>query len=842
MTGRREGPRERREGPGGRGGGPRECSVRGPVRWLADLLVVASVVIAGAPLSAQAPSAAAIRGLVVDDATGSPLAGADIAVWLVDGPLASEPQGAAAPGEVVDRTISDSDGRFVVAGLAAGTYRLEISFIGRGTVRVSDLRIQDGTSDLHVGRLEMGTRPIDLHGIQVVADRPEVTFQADRNVYHVGEMTTSAGGSLADVLDDVPELELDLDGRIELEGNAPEIYLNGRPAPLDQESLAAFLEQFPADLIDRIEVIPNPSARYRAEGAGGIVNIVLHEDAELGLTGSLFANANTRGQGGSGGRVALQRGSVTLDGGAHVRHSSQRSSSFSLRQNLGIDPNTFLEQARESREGPLNAGLDLRAEYQPSENLLVFGRARLNGTDLESTSSTRVREWDQAGEPAPTSERLVRSDGDRRSSDLSLGFEYRVAGSREHEISGRIEGDRNLNDQLRIHSTFRPEEAFDDLVLEGELRDDRHQDRGNAGYRLDYARPLGEALQLEVGVSGHHREHDNVRAVEGAGLAGATPAGEGVPAQGFFHGQRFHSGYVTAAGRRGDVAVQGGLRLERTATTFRLPEGEAFGSRHVRIFPSLNARWQAGSAVQFRLSYSQRIRRPGPEALNPIDQSADPYTREVGNPDLAPQFTHSWRMDTRWSGSLGSISVTPTYQLTTDEWVDIRTVDRDGVATETAGNLGTTHRYGLGVTASLRAPDGWRGSLRAQGAREIRDGGPEEIALATGRSFSSWSLRGNLSRQLNPNLSLQSRVNYRPGRAVPQGRVSARVTTRVGARLRVLDRRGALTLNLQNPLESATSEFETRDASHIQFGESTRSRRAAVLSFSYAFGGEPRRR
>jgi outer membrane receptor protein involved in Fe transport len=809
---------------------------------IAVLLTLLATLLAAAPATAQSPDAdppsgpgGELRGTVVDAESGSPLAGADVVVF-------------GEGGGVVARAAAGTDGRFLVEGLPPGPYRLEVVFIGRGTVTLSDLTLEAGSPALDVGRLEMGREPIDLEGIQVETDRAEVTFEADRSVYHVGEMAATAGGTLADALEGVPELDLDLEGRLELEGNAPEIYLNGRPAPMDPQSLAAFLEQFPAELVERIEVIPNPSARYQAEGAGGIVNIVLQEGAELGLSGSVFANASTRGQTGTGGRLAVQRGILTTNLGLNLRHTDQRSTAHDLRQNLVTDPNTFLEQDRESRDGPLTAGLDLRAEIQGGENLVVWSRARIDGTDGDAWTHTRIQEWDEWAEPAPTSERRVHTDRDRTSGALSLGFDYRIGGSRDHELSGRLEGDRNRNDQLRTRSTFGladvdlagldPAVGWDDILLDAQELDHRLQDRANRGYRLDYVRPLGEALQVEVGVSGHHRDHDNDRRVEAALPDGiGTPQEGAVATEGFFHGQRFHSGYLTAAGRRGDLALQAGLRVERTSTLFRLPDGNAFDSRYTRLFPSVNARWQAGSATQLRVSYSQRIRRPGPGALNPIDQSSDPFTREMGNPDLAPQFTHSYRVDARWTGSLGSLSLSPSYQLTTDEWLDIRTVDAQGVATETPENLGTTRRYGLGVTASLRAPDGWRGSLTARGARESREGGPEAIALVTGRSYTSWSLRGNLSKQVTRDLSLQSRMNYRPGRAVPQGRVSSRVTTRVGARLRVMDRRGSVNLTLQNPLESATSRSETRDATHIQMGESTRPLRAAVLSFSYAFGG-----
>ena len=137
-------------------------------------------------------------------------------------------------------------------------------------------------------------------------------------------MPVASGGMATDVLRSVPELEVDVNGGVQLRGTAAQIYLNGRPAPMQGESLELFLQQFPADRIDRIEVIPNPSARFEAEGAGGIVNIVLKKNVDLGLSGSVFANAVQPRRGRArGGRLTYQRGRLTLFGGGFLRRSDR---------------------------------------------------------------------------------------------------------------------------------------------------------------------------------------------------------------------------------------------------------------------------------------------------------------------------------------------------------------------------------------------------------------------------------------------------------------------------------------------------------------------------------------
>jgi outer membrane receptor for ferrienterochelin and colicin len=149
---------------------------------------------------------------------------------------------------------------------------------------------------------------VQLAPIEVTVERPDIRFDPDRTGYLVEALTTAAGGVVNDALRELPDLVVELDGTIRLRGNTPTIYLNGKPAPMEGVSLAVFLEQFPADRIERIEVLEAPSARYGAEGAGGIINIVLKEGVELGLTGNLSLSGGTRGQYSANGRGTLQRG------------------------------------------------------------------------------------------------------------------------------------------------------------------------------------------------------------------------------------------------------------------------------------------------------------------------------------------------------------------------------------------------------------------------------------------------------------------------------------------------------------------------------------------------------
>ena len=187
----------------------------------------------------------------------------------------------------------------------------------------------------------------------------------------------------------------DIDGNVELRGTAPQIYINGRPAPMEGESLQLFLQQFPADRIDRIEVLPNPSARFQAEGSGGIVNIVLKRGVRLGLSGNVFANAGSRGELGTGARATYQAGDVTFQGGTSARFTRTETSTAELRENLLADPITLLEQESASDRAGNSGNLDLEVEYSLSERTRLTGQSRFSGNFSDADRFT------SGGRPGP---------------------------------------------------------------------------------------------------------------------------------------------------------------------------------------------------------------------------------------------------------------------------------------------------------------------------------------------------------------------------------------------------------------------------------------------------------
>ena len=276
--------------------------------------------------SAETPRGNAfVSGRLLDAASGEPVPSAIVELIRAFDSL-----------EVAE-ALTDGGGRFTINRVPEDEFFLRLTSLGFATVTTQVFEVATAERR-HLGDLPMSVEAVELEPITVSAERTVVTYEADRTAYNVGVMPGTEGASVTETLGSIPELEVDIDGRVTLRNSSVAIYIDGREAPMSGEALAIFLEQFPSDYLQSIEIIDNPSARYDADGAGGIINLVTKEGVELGLSGSVFANAGTRGQYGVGGRGTLQRGPWTLNGGTFLRLSDSENTTFDLRQNLFVDP------------------------------------------------------------------------------------------------------------------------------------------------------------------------------------------------------------------------------------------------------------------------------------------------------------------------------------------------------------------------------------------------------------------------------------------------------------------------------------------------------------------------
>lgn len=793
-------------------------------RRLAPPTVLLLALLAARPASAQElpvlRGTGVLVGVIVADDTGDPLAGTGVEVlWAVDSVRLAQ-------------TVTNEAGRFRIGQLPEGDYFLRLENLGYATITTVPFELAYGeTRDL--GTLALPVEALELAPIRVSAERTTVTFEADRTSYNVGVMAGTEGASVTEALRNIPELEIDIDGRITLRGGTPVLYIDGRPAPMSGEALIVFLEQFRADFVEKVEIMENPSARYAAEGSGGIVNLVLKEGVELGLSGSVHASAGTRGQHGGGVRATLQRGPWTLTGNGSLRLTDVERSNFDLRQNLLTDP-AFLRQDSWSDRSGLAGGGDLQARYEPTDRVRVFGRGHINRSGDDGDGLTTTTHLNDAEVPILRYDRASTSDDRSLSGDIAAGLEYRWEPRRhELEIELRAQRGRDLRDR---EEEITSEDLLEDgALIPAELTlDERTEWQRESSLKVDYTRPLGEDGRVEIGYDLESEDRENDRLIRFVDDPEAAPQGA-LTDRGYGHREVVNAAYLTVGRQLGGLGVQVGFRAEHTDSRFEIPTGETFDNVYLDIFPSLSVSYRFDRSRQLRLSYSRRVQRPSASVLNPVDRSTDPLTRMVGDPYIEPAFTRSVSLNASWSGSMGNLRLSPYYRQTTNDWAETITVDNDGVSTRTYRNVASEDSYGASLTYSLRPLEGWNGYVSISGRRVIRDASNVSERYS-GRSF-RWSSRANVNARLTGGLSGQAAFSYSPPVDLPQGRSDARYTADFGLRYRFLDNRASVRLSFRDPFDLRRSSVRTSDLSYIQIGRSRESARSLAVSLSYAFGG-----
>ena len=812
------------------------------IRWNRTLLALlltapATAAVAQTPGSPvprprQAPSGApaqqggsVLRGLVRDAAGGAPLAGASVAVRR------------SADSALVAGVVSGGDGSFRVEGLRPGTYYLRVSRLGYTTGTVSRVEVAEGRA-ADVGEVRLAASVVMLEGLTATAQVSSntVTSTPDRTVVSTRDMPAVSGGAATDVLRNVPGVDVDADGKVSLRGNQNvAIQINGRPATLTGDALSSFLRQLPANLVNRVEVVPNPSARYDPDGMGGILNIVLKQDTDLGTSGGFSGGGGTNDRYNVSGNLARQSGPLTLFGSYGFNYDVRDQTGYSLRsEHFDGQPQEFLEQFSDGSETRIshtvNASADLKLGTRnvlSSTFLLNHGLEKAeNGTGFSALNALRDLTGSYRSNTANRQAEL--------NTDATLGFE-RTLQPRKHVLSGNLRFSRSSENTQGSFGTIPGAVAPLDLL--GDSRTDLDAATRQMEAQLDYTRQVA-GMQLETGYKGTLRRLDNLYVVDS--LHAGIPDPTRRVTDDFRYDENVQAGYAMLsrqAGRR--LSLQGGVRVERATTTFHLADSaRAFPNNYTSLFPSAAATYQVSDQDQLHFSYSKRIQRPRAQQLNPFPEAEDQYNVRVGNPDLHPEYTHSYEASYQRSMEFGSVTLTPFYRHTVDAVRRYRTVDpATGISTSTFANLATSNSYGTDLNGQFRLGSRVSGMLGASFFQAVTEGGSARPGLSS--DAFSWSARGNVNLKLGRGTDLQWFQSYRAPTDVPQGHVGAFSMANLALRQKINDQT-ALTLRVMDPFNTMRFSSETFDPEFSETSTRRFSSRALFLNVSYNFGHAPR--
>ena len=413
---------------------------------------------------------------------------------------------------MVTAAITQKDGKFRIDGLPFGKYTLRVAMIGYKPRSSDVFALTAEKSSFEVGIIKLEVAPIQLSAVEAVGEKSAVVVEADKTTYNTKTNPVAATGTTADVLRTVPELEVDVDGNVKLRGNqSVAVQINGKPAPMRGEQLARFLQQLPGNRVDKVEVIQNPSAKQDPDGsAGGIVNIVLKAELDLGLSGSLNANTSTRNQQNFGGRLNYQHGRLTLFSGGNYGMWEQEQSNFDFRQNLLARPLTSIQQVGDANNDSKSGFGDLTAEFKVGKQATL---STMSWWNMWGGGNTTLTTYDIMNDASVTQDRYTR-DSDNENSygglTANLGFKQIFVRSK-HELTVDGQVSRNDGDNENTSTRVFLMSAGGNGPLPNELTVNMINDKGrNLRMSVDYIRPFGKTnLNMGLGAQQPFQEYDN---------------------------------------------------------------------------------------------------------------------------------------------------------------------------------------------------------------------------------------------------------------------------------------------------------------------------------------------
>lgn len=764
-----------------------------------------------------------ITGRVLAADTGAPLQGATVSVRLP------------ADSSLVTGVATDSSGAFTLRGLALRTYDVRIGFVGFSATRLTDVRLTRSRPERNLGDVKLRQETAQLEEVTVSAERPAVEIKTDRTVYNTDRQVVAAGGSARTVLNTLPSIQVDLDGSISFRGSEGiVVQINGEPTSLSGQPLANFLESLPATAVERVEVIPNPSAKEEPEGSAGILNIVLKRNRSGGWSGGVTAGLGTNRRYTASGNVGYQTGPWRLFGNYGFRGGTEDEGGSRFRRNFTATPTTLLNQSTTETEVERSHTLNTQVEYRPSKattvSLETVLSAETEGRDERTNFLRRV-------EDGALLDRYARlNDGDSNERNLDARLTARQRFGDDHDLRVQLRYEHEREDEVGTY-TERALSASQALgSVQDRERDLFEETEGEGSLEIDYTRPLG-TIRIETGYQGELRTQrsDQVFEVFAAQQEAYRPEESTL----FDYNDRTHALYGQASLPLGQwFDVKAGLRAEHTFRTFTLAAvDDNFDKTYTSLFPSAFLTYNRNDAYLARLSYSKRIRRPGTWQLDPIDDNDDPNFRFRGNPQLDPEYIHSFEFSFTRQWAPASVSVTPFFRHTVDEIERREDLRPNGVTVLTFDNFATSNSYGLELVTSLEIQNWVRGNVSVNANRIVTDA--SNVSSDLSNNAMAYSARANLTFPvgMGTGVDLQVSQYYSAPRTIAGGEIGGRTSTDLALRKELFNEKASLNVRVSHLFDAQNFELERRTGSFYTESERQWSQRRVMVNVTYAFGG-----
>lgn len=743
--------------------------------------------------------------------------------------------------------ITDAGGNFNVSGLKDGKYTLSLTFMGYKDV-TRQFEITPAKREVQFKLLYMAEDAKQLKEVTVTGQRATMKLEVDRKSFDVGQLISNAGQAASDVLDNIPSIEVDNDGNVSLRGNSSvEVWINGKASGLTSDNRAQILQQLPAESIERIEVIDNPSAKFSAEGSAGIINIVLKKDRKAGYYGSVQAGGDTRGGANTSFNVNYNSRLIDTYLNMGYRHRANTGHMESQQTSNAYKQTYDSDSKQRGNNFFTRAGVTLHAttkdDFSLSGMLMHGGGNSYSYTPYIYTAVANDLNNYQLN-------RLNRS---RTGMDMRYGeFNYRHSFNDKHFIdftadlsSWKMNGDNWYQDSTVVV-------GIDDVTYSYQYRP-QYINNHRKELKLEYENQVTKNFKIEAGYNGNFSRENTPQEsyMDNTSFDGTNASEDKLFFNRFIYKQDLHAFYTTLSYKFGALSLMGGLRGEywRVNTESYTWEQEhdaslreqPFKKDYFQLFPSVFMSWQMTETQQLQLNYTRRLRRPWGGQLNSFRDTRDATTVSFGNPYLTPEFSNSFSLNYLKQWNDHSLLVSAYYRPTTDVIQRISYKNQeDGLFYQTSMNVAKSVSTGLEMTLKNKL---WRildlttsanaYYYRLNGFSYDIDG--QTVTGNSDHNF-TWNARMTASLMLPYDISIQTTGRYTARQVITQGYRKANYSIDFGARKNFFNKLFTLSVNCRDLLDSRRFETFTSGPNFTRHQINRRGGRRVSMTLTWNFG------
>ena len=768
--------------------------------------------------------AATISGVIKDAQTGDVLEFANVAVYAENN------------NTIVTGSMSGVDGSFRIFNVPAGIYYIVASYMGYEREQIRSFTIQNDTRNMDVGTISLRPTSLQMEDVLVTDEKPAITYRLDKRVIDAQQFLTAQGGTAIDILENVPSVDVDIEGNVSLRGSSNfTVMIDGRPSVLEPQDA---LESIPAETIENIEIMTNASARFDAEGGAGVINVITRRDQRIGVTGLATLNAGTNNLGGS---LLLNFTQKRYNAYISIDYRNRAFRGDSYIQRILTYPDTvseFLSEGSSERNrsgGGIRGGVDW---FINKNNILgISAHIGLNTSGSQSMTDYVVNYKDPISLDILKTEHYTNYENSTRG-----GYRYSINADYTHKFNDSNKNQKgpgrgmNISDlvsgstrahQLKArvsYSNWNMDEVGYTFLL-NDLEDTTDGKKtesigpsNNIRFNLDYMLPINKDQTFEAGIQGRLGWRENGNNVYYLNTVSGEYEKQDDYSYLIGYEQNTYSAFALYSGEFGLFGIQPGLRAEYTYRRIQSDvQDSAFVVNRLHVFPTIHMSYQLPADIQLMTSYTRRVSRPRGWQFQPFYTWRDAYNISVGNPELVPEMSDSYDIGIQKRFGKSFVSLDAYYKMTHNKIEHIQSVYSDDVILSTYENVGKDHSLGIELMGNLNLSKWWMMNLSGRLYYYQVEGVLYDEDFS--RSSMNYSARMRNTFMIGDDTRIQVGLNYRSRSATAQGSSSGGIMTDLAVRQDLFKNQLTATLQVRDIFGTGFRQSEITTPTYYTYSE-----------------------